>query len=86
MGSAIWRVVPGQQLAYRGWNGEYVLYNSLSGDTHLLGEAALRLLQALDRRPASPPALAALLREEIEDTAGLLADLRALHLVEPVTC
>ncbi|HWJ95143.1 MAG TPA: HPr-rel-A system PqqD family peptide chaperone [Telluria sp.] len=86
MGSAIWRVVPGQQLACRGWDREYVLYNSLSGDTHLLGEAALRVLRSLDGHPASAPALAALLGDDIDDTAGLLADLRALHLVEPVTC
>jgi len=86
MGSAIWRVVPGQQLACRGWDGEYVLYNSLSGDTHLVGEEAVRLLQELDRRPASAAALAALLGGRIDDTAGLLADLRTLHLVEPVAC
>jgi PqqD family protein of HPr-rel-A system len=86
MGSAIWRVVPGQQLTCRSWDGEYVLYNSLSGDTHLLGEAALRVLRSLDGRPASAPGLAALLGEHLEDTAGLLADLRALHLVEPVSC
>lgn len=86
MGSAIWRVVPGQQLACRGWDGEYVLYNSLSGDTHLLDEAALRLLRALDGHPASIPALAAQLRAGVGDTAGLLANLRALHLVEPVAC
>jgi PqqD family protein of HPr-rel-A system len=80
----IWRLAPGQRLMHRCHEGECVLFNDLSGDTHLLGEAAVELLQVLRDTPqragdiagADPDALAAL--------DELLADLAALYLVETV--
>ncbi len=86
----MWRVRPGQALRHRGWDGEFVLYNDLSGDTHLIGEAALAVLLALARGPATAAALEAALAEPEADSASaagaldeLLASLRTLHLVEP---
>jgi hypothetical protein len=40
----MWRVVPGQSLAFKEWDGEAVLYNDLSGNTHLLDGAAVEVL------------------------------------------
>jgi PqqD family protein of HPr-rel-A system len=87
----MWRVMPGQRLAFREWDGEAVLYNDLSGSTHLLDGAALDLLQVLREGPAGSAALAGLLAERFDagddDLASLiddmLANLARLDLVEP---
>lgn len=62
----MWRVIPGQLLVYRCWDDEAVLYNDLSGATHLLGPAALCLLQALRAGPLDEAALGTALLEEFE--------------------
>lgn len=86
-----WRVTPGQALRHREWQGEVVLYNDLSGDTHLLDESALFLLHLLQNGPACGHALAAAVRAEFEGDGGevddasvaaLLARLQALALIE----
>lgn len=71
-----------------------MLYNDLSGATHLLGPAALCLLEALRPGPASALVLRAALCDEfgIDDTAlgdameVLLAELSELSLIEPCPC
>ncbi|HEX8606157.1 MAG TPA: hypothetical protein VF774_26180 [Pseudoduganella sp.] len=72
-----WRLVSGQALLYRGWDGAFVLYNDLSGDTHLLSDDAMALLLALRDGDVAPEELAA------PELAELLATLRQLDLVEP---
>lgn len=42
-----WCIVPGQSLRSRSWDGQSVLYNEVSGATHLLDEPTLALLHAL---------------------------------------
>jgi PqqD family protein of HPr-rel-A system len=87
----MWQVMPGQRLAFREWDGEAVLYNDLSGSTHLLDGAALDLLQALRARPADSATLASLLADHVDagtdDLASLIDDMLAalarLDLVEP---
>jgi PqqD family protein of HPr-rel-A system len=89
-----WCLRPGQHLAYRQWDGECVLYNDLSGDTHLLGDGAIELLLALRRGPATHRALAAVLQAEFDidaealahETDTLLEDLQHLYLVEALAC
>ena len=95
--SPIWRLASGQRLQYRCWDGECVLYNDLSGDTHLLDEFALALLEQLQRAPQAAAQLAAAFGLD-PDAAGVdaahdaavladvLADLAALHLVETCPC
>jgi PqqD family protein of HPr-rel-A system len=68
--SETWSLRPGQTLQHRHWDGEYVLYNDLSGDTHLLGDAAIVLLQALRSGPTTCSALATILGNEFEADAG----------------
>lgn len=89
-----WRVIPGQALAYRCWDDEAVLYNDLSGDTHLFGPAAICVLEALRPGPAPAAALAARLLAEFEfedadpaaELDALLAELARLSLVERCPC
>jgi len=81
-------------LQYRQWDGECVLYNDLSGDTHLLGDGAIELLLALRQAPATSEALAAVLQAEFDiDPAGLahetdilLRDLHHLALIDTLAC
>ncbi|MFL6673684.1 MAG: HPr-rel-A system PqqD family peptide chaperone [Massilia sp.] len=86
----MWRLIPGQLLDYRCWDDEFVLYNNLSGDTHLLGAAAIAILSELKQGPASAAslgtALGAASDADAVALASLLAQLRALHLVEPDAC
>jgi PqqD family protein of HPr-rel-A system len=88
-----WRITPGQALRHRTWQGEVVLYNDLSGDTHLLDESALHLLHKLQNGPAAEPELGACVRAEFEADGGevddasvaqVLAELEVLALIERV--
>lgn len=87
----MWCLTPGQMLRSREWQGEHVLYNDLSGDTHVLNDSALWLLHALREQPADGAALTAAMRAEFDaedgevgeaDVAALLGELEALALVE----
>lgn len=89
---ARWRLAAGITLHYHGWDGQYVLYNDLSGSTHHLGAAALAVLSALQARPHDLAELAAVLcthfglapgAGDTEETADLLDALALLHLVTP---
>jgi PqqD family protein of HPr-rel-A system len=90
----MWRVVPGQSLVFREWDGEAVLYNDLSGSTHLLDGAAIDVLHALRRHPADAATLAAGLAGRFEADADelsvmiedMLAGLATLDLVEFSPC
>lgn len=92
----MWRVIPGQSLHCRQWDGEdeAVLFNHLSGATHLLGPAALCLLETLRAAPADEAALADSLRSAFEvdeeelpgQLAELLESLVRLDLIEPCPC
>ncbi|HEU4373004.1 MAG TPA: hypothetical protein VFS02_05920 [Telluria sp.] len=83
----LWRLTPGQALRWREWQGEYVLYNDVSGDTHLLGGGAIDLLLFLQEAPRAEGALGDAADPAAGGDAGassLLAQLQALSLIEPV--
>jgi PqqD family protein of HPr-rel-A system len=90
----MWRVVPGQSLAFREWDGEAVLYNDLSGNTHLLDGGAIEVLLALRPAPLDAAALAVRLAERfgagadelLPDIEAMLSDLAGLDLVEFLPC
>lgn len=77
-------------MRYRTWDNEtYVLYNNLSGDTHLTDAAAIEVLELLRQAPATAPALAVALQlEASEDNLAqldqLLEELNDQALIE--TC
>ena len=89
-GRPLWCLSAGQALRHREWQGEYVLYNDISGDTHLVDEAAMHLLWRLQATPADASALVGLLSAEAGtdeaggDAATLLSQLEALALIEQV--
>jgi PqqD family protein of HPr-rel-A system len=78
-------------LRYRQWQDEVVLFNDISGATHLLSLEALQVLERLGAGPASEPELGAFLSERFEvdpatlsdDVADLLEQLSSLDLIEP---
>ena len=86
MGFPVWRLTPGQALLRYGWDGEYVLYNDLSGDTHLLTASACTLLERLRDAPAGHGALALACGIEADTAESLLLDLEQLSLVEYLSC
>ena len=88
----LWRVSPGQQLAQLGWQDEFVVYNNLTGDTHLIDNDALALLTELRQGPASIAGLVLAFAPDLplEDRAALpatlhtmLDSLHQLFLIEP---
>jgi PqqD family protein of HPr-rel-A system len=90
----MWQIIPGQDLHYREWDDEFVLYNNLSGDTHLLGISAICLLRALQTGPTSDDALTTSLCNsfdmerdgEVEkEVHTLLENLQSLSLIETVS-
>ncbi|MES1981068.1 MAG: HPr-rel-A system PqqD family peptide chaperone [Pseudomonadota bacterium] len=90
-----WRALPELNLHARAWDDEFVVYNSLSGDTHLLGSAAAQILLMLQQAPSDAIALAESLaprlqleseldEELAEQITHLLSDLHTLALIEPI--
>ena len=82
-----------QALHFRSWDDEFIVYNSLSGDTHLLGSTAaqilLKLQQASSTSTSLAESLAALLHAERDDefvaqVEHILADLDTLALIERI--
>ena len=91
----MWRLIDGQTLQQRRWGDETVLYNDLSGDTHLLGATAICLLQALQASAHDEATLVALVCAQLQvdaddtvvhETALLLASLCTLSLIERSAC
>lgn len=88
----MWQVIPGQDLRQWGWDDEYVVYNNLSGDTHLLSGDAMQVLLALRAAPADAATLAASLQEpgtEADISAAvseILSELDKLSLIEFHEC
>ncbi|MEH6433581.1 HPr-rel-A system PqqD family peptide chaperone [Massilia sp. DD77] len=88
-----WRVVPGQKLAWREWDDEAVVFNDLSGATHMLSLVAVEVLDLLRAAPRGAADLAALLTDPAspdpdadhvrEEVDALLRSLAHLYLIEP---
>ena len=74
-----WGIAPGQSLRHRGWQDEHVVYNDLSGDTHLLSSAAWELLAALQQQPLATLELAEQLGLDLADSADLTTTLDSLR-------
>lgn len=87
----MWRVISSHALHFRSWEGEFVVYNSFSGDTHLLGSAVAHVLLKLQHAPSDAAILAESLapllqtdfdEELVPEIEHLLAHLDSLSLIE----
>ena len=95
MSGSTWRITPGQALRFRQFDDEFVLYNDLSGDTHLLGDSGMHMLSVLQHGPAARTALLASLAAALAcapdaalevETDALLASLAGFFLIEERAC
>lgn len=80
-------------LPLRCWDGDYVVYNPLSGDTHFLDIVTGKILEAVIAGPVEQAELGRITAEflEVSDdgrvaehVSGTLATLDDLGLIEPV--
>ncbi len=55
-----WKILAENALYWEQWGEQYALYNSLSGETHLLPEFSARVLQQLSVHPRTVVELAGL--------------------------
>ncbi|MDP1896712.1 MAG: HPr-rel-A system PqqD family peptide chaperone [Sulfurimicrobium sp.] len=87
----MWRVISAHALHFRSWEDGFIVYNSLSGDTHLLGSSAAHVLLKFQETPANAALLASSLaplmqaemdEEFVSQIDQLLADLGNLALIE----
>ncbi len=88
-----WKLRAGQRLRMLSDDEEAVVYNDLSGDTHLLSGIAASLLERLRQAPADRATLASFLATEWDLDADiapaalaeqLLSELAALSLIEQI--
>lgn len=86
-----WQVISDSALHFRFWDEEFVVYNSLSGDTHLLDSTAAQILLKLQQAPSNSATLAGSLApllnadrydEFVAQVEHILADLVTLALIE----
>lgn len=84
-------MISSHALHFRFWNDEFVVYNSLSGDTHLLGSAVAHVLLKLQQAPSDATSLAESLAPVLQtsfdedlvlEIEHFLADLDRLALIE----
>ena len=88
-----WTVPPESHLHWQSWGDEFVVYNSGSGDTHLLDPVAAEALQSLERQPVDLSELGRSVAEALEINLDdklsaylerLVSDFHRLGLVEPI--
>lgn len=53
-----WQVAAENELLFRSWDDEFVVYNGATGDTHLLGLVAAQVMLKLQQAPADAVKLA----------------------------
>jgi PqqD family protein of HPr-rel-A system len=85
--------MPGQLLRARQWGDEFVVYNDLSGDTHLIDSAAMDFLLQLQARAADDAGVAyagqhahAASEEQAAELDEVLATLANAFLIEGIAC
>jgi len=87
-----WQITRGCRLAWRVWDEEYVVYNTASGDTHILDLITGEALKCLEDSPASLEQLAARLAVKLDlgsqeitsqYLTSLISKLHESGLIEP---
>ncbi len=86
MTSLRWKALDRNTLHGRQWVGEDegVVFNSASGDLHLLNQTALEVLEHLSETPATLDELAARFPVDFAALEALVVSLDALGLVHPI--
>ncbi len=59
----IWHIPAGQEILWRHWEGDYVIFNSLSGETHILDITSGKVLKRIMKGPSTTEGI----RSEIGD-------------------
>ncbi len=86
-----WRILPRSQLKWRHWDGDYLVYDSLSGHTHKLDLVTGTVLESIAAGSQRTENICALVADflEIGDAArvtsnveGILSRLEEIGLVE----
>ena len=88
-----WQVIPDQAVNYCTWDDEFVFYNKLSGDTHLLSSTATQILLELQQSPSNVVLLTQVLAPRLQakmvtheefsfQIEHLLNELNTLGLIE----
>jgi len=87
----VWRIYP---LIWKSWAEEHLVFNTTSGNTHLLTPTAARALRFLENSPATVGEIAKMIAagadvdtddELIDQVAKLVENLDDLGLIEPIT-
>lgn len=60
-----WRVVSASSHYWHAWDGEYLVYNDRSGDTHFLTDVAARLLHGIEEQPMGLRDMIALANQDV---------------------
>ena len=91
--TAGWKILEADALHWERWGEQYALYDALSGETHLLPEFSVRVLQQLSVLPRTADELARALCEGsgetceqtfVEHVSQLLTQLQTAGLTEKV--
>jgi PqqD family protein of HPr-rel-A system len=82
-GDRRYRAEPGIRLL--DFDDEFVVFNPLSWDAHLLNEAAAAVLELLVESPRTADEIAAFLREALADAERAAADAHAQRLIEELS-
>ncbi|BBJ22859.1 HPr-rel-A system PqqD family peptide chaperone [Candidatus Nitrotoga sp. AM1P] len=88
-----WQVIPDQVVNCCSWDDEFVFYNKLSGDTHLLDSTATQILLELRQSPLNVLSLTEVLAPRLQakmvtyeefffQIEHLLNELNTLGLIE----
>ena len=75
--STRWRLTDDALTHVREWDGEFVVYHAPSGDTHLLNEPGMRVLNSLCAQPATEEELLNSF-SDVVDSRELAADIDEL--------
>ncbi len=86
-----WKACASGTLLWEQWNGDYIVYNSHSGETHFLNELAAMALKSLEEVPCNAEQLAKTMamRDSIAadldtpDMQRLIEEFDSLGLIEP---
>ena len=87
----MWKVIDPCDFRWRFWDGQHVVYNPASGDTHLLNPVAGEALQSIQQSPADVLELVSRVasrlelpsdRQLLEQVEKLVNELNKLGLIE----